>query len=36
MGFVECLCPLEVLKNVQEAVRDDDIFFNGLPSTEPF
>ncbi|KAJ4871477.1 Homeodomain-like protein [Raphanus sativus] len=20
----------------QEAVRDDDIFFNGLPSTEPF
>ena len=31
------LCPLEALKNMQEeAVRDDDIVFNGLPSTEPF
>ncbi|KAL0874864.1 hypothetical protein Bca101_024569 [Brassica carinata] len=30
------LCPLEVLKNMQEAVRDDDIVFSGLPSTEPF
>lgn len=31
------LCPLEVLKNMQEeAVRDDDIVFKGLPSTEPF
>ncbi|KAG2263705.1 hypothetical protein Bca52824_070784 [Brassica carinata] len=31
------LCPLEVLNNMQEeAVRDDEIVFNGLPSTEPF
>ena len=31
------LCPLEVLNNMQEeAVRDDEIVFNGLPSSEPF
>lgn len=30
------LCSLEFFNDVQEAVRDDDIDFNGIPSTESF
>ncbi|KAF3570595.1 hypothetical protein F2Q69_00058418 [Brassica cretica] len=30
------LCPLKILKNMQEAVRDDDIVINGLPQTKQF